>query len=212
MSCLTSNRIIVYRRECLKLIPHSKFSFAKIRLLVAQFEIRQKNIDGARKLLGNAIGRAPKDKVWISFAKFEAITGFEGKATAWRKRMTGLYSEQRKQRPPTLEVLFENAINHLRTSATELKEERAIFVRGVVTMESSFGDIGDVGIVQNKLPRSSKKGERSFRGWTLTGYEEYYDYIFPEEIAPYESQDSWPLYKWKKQKFSHTGGMRGVHM
>ena len=50
-------------RECLKLIPHEKFSFAKIWLLAAQFEIRQLNLKGARQVLGNAIGRAPKDKV-----------------------------------------------------------------------------------------------------------------------------------------------------
>lgn len=50
-------------RECLKLIPHEKFSFAKIWLLAAQFEIRQLNLTGARQILGTAIGKAPKDKV-----------------------------------------------------------------------------------------------------------------------------------------------------
>ncbi|KAI7986295.1 hypothetical protein LOK49_LG14G02161 [Camellia lanceoleosa] len=50
-------------RECLKLIPHEKFSFAKIGLLATQFEIRQLNLNGARLILGNAIGKAPKDKV-----------------------------------------------------------------------------------------------------------------------------------------------------
>ena len=50
-------------RECLKLIPHEKFSFAKIWLMAAQFEIRQLNLKGARLILGNAIGKAPKDKV-----------------------------------------------------------------------------------------------------------------------------------------------------
>lgn len=49
--------------ECLKLIPHEKFSFAKIWLLAAQFEIRQLNLKAARQVLGNAIGKAPKDKV-----------------------------------------------------------------------------------------------------------------------------------------------------
>lgn len=52
-----------FSRECLKLIPHGKFSFAKIWLLAAQFEIRQLNLKGARQILGNAIGKAPKDKV-----------------------------------------------------------------------------------------------------------------------------------------------------
>ncbi|KAK1565089.1 hypothetical protein Q3G72_018449 [Acer saccharum] len=50
--------------ECLKLIPHKKFSFAKIWLLAAQFEIRQLNLNGARQILGNAIGKAPKDKIF----------------------------------------------------------------------------------------------------------------------------------------------------
>ncbi|KAI9173934.1 hypothetical protein LWI28_009080 [Acer negundo] len=49
-------------RVCLKLIPHKKFSFAKIWLLAAQFEIRQLNLNGAGQILGNAIGKAPKDK------------------------------------------------------------------------------------------------------------------------------------------------------
>ncbi|KAI3954978.1 hypothetical protein MKW98_004981 [Papaver atlanticum] len=52
-------------RECLKLIPHKKFSFGKIWLMAAQFEIRQKNLTAARKILDNAIGVAwlvPKDK------------------------------------------------------------------------------------------------------------------------------------------------------
>ena len=47
----------------MNLIPHEKFSFAKIWLLAAQFEIRQLNLNGARQVLGNAIGKAPKDKV-----------------------------------------------------------------------------------------------------------------------------------------------------
>ena len=58
---------INFGRECLNLIPHAKFSFAKIWLLAAQFEIRQLNLNGARQILGNAIGRAPKDKVMCRF-------------------------------------------------------------------------------------------------------------------------------------------------
>lgn len=54
-------------RECLKLIPHERFSFAKIWLMAAQFEIRQLNLKGARLLLGNAVGKAPKDKVLSLF-------------------------------------------------------------------------------------------------------------------------------------------------
>lgn len=50
-------------RLCLETIPQRKFSFSKIWLMAAQFEIRQLNIDRARKILGSAIGKAPKNKV-----------------------------------------------------------------------------------------------------------------------------------------------------
>ena len=36
---------------CVKLIPHKKFTFAKIWLLFAKFEVRQKNLTEARKIL-----------------------------------------------------------------------------------------------------------------------------------------------------------------
>lgn len=36
---------------CMKLIPHKKFTFAKMWLLYAKFEIRQKNLQSARKIL-----------------------------------------------------------------------------------------------------------------------------------------------------------------
>ncbi|KAF9591068.1 hypothetical protein IFM89_001278 [Coptis chinensis] len=217
MSCLTQELYYCVPRECLKLIPHSKFSFAKIRLLVAQFEIRQKNIDGARKLLGNAIGRAPKDKayidfeiskgnmkephnsirgyliaqkhlkVWITLLAFEAIFGLEGNDAG----------------------CFENAVNHLRTSALSSRKKELSLLEEWLTMESSFGDIGDVDS-QNKLREAQKEERDRFEDGPSTGYapslhEEYYLlYIFLEEIAPQNLKILDAAYKWKKQKFSHT--------
>lgn len=56
---------------CLKLIPHKKFTFAKIWLLYAKFEIRQKNLSEARKILGKAIGMCPKDKLFKGYIELE---------------------------------------------------------------------------------------------------------------------------------------------
>jgi crooked neck len=58
-------------KTCLKLIPHKKFTFAKIWLLAAQFEIRQGELTAARKLLGNAIGMCPKDKIFDGYVDLE---------------------------------------------------------------------------------------------------------------------------------------------
>ncbi|XP_076317767.1 pre-mRNA splicing factor crn isoform X1 [Tachypleus tridentatus] len=58
-------------QACLQLIPHKVFTFAKIWLLAAQFEIRQKNLTAARKLLGKSIGMCPKDKLFRGYIDLE---------------------------------------------------------------------------------------------------------------------------------------------
>lgn len=56
---------------CLRLIPHKIFTFAKIWLLYAEFEIRQKDLATARKYLGQAIGMCPKDKLFHGYIDLE---------------------------------------------------------------------------------------------------------------------------------------------
>ncbi|KAK9770718.1 hypothetical protein SCAR479_12607 [Seiridium cardinale] len=56
---------------CLDLIPHKKFTFAKIWLLKAQFEIRQGQLTAARKTLGQALGMCPKDKLFKGYVELE---------------------------------------------------------------------------------------------------------------------------------------------
>ena len=53
--------------------------------------------------------------------------------------------------------MFEKAINYFRTSAPELKEERAMLLEEWLNLEASFGELGDTGIVQPKLPKKLKK-------------------------------------------------------
>uniref|UniRef100_A0A8D0MD11 Crooked neck pre-mRNA splicing factor 1 n=1 Tax=Sus scrofa TaxID=9823 RepID=A0A8D0MD11_PIG len=55
----------------LELIPHKKFTFAKMWLLYAQFEIRQKNLPFARRALGTSIGKCPKNKLFKGYIELE---------------------------------------------------------------------------------------------------------------------------------------------
>jgi len=57
--------------EAHKLIPHKKFTFAKLHLMHAQFEIRQMNLQQARKLLGRSIGMSPKRKLFAGYIELE---------------------------------------------------------------------------------------------------------------------------------------------
>jgi len=58
-------------QECLKLIPHKKFTFAKVWLMKAQFEVRQEQLSLARKTMGQAIGMCPKDKLFKGYVELE---------------------------------------------------------------------------------------------------------------------------------------------
>ncbi|KAE8747014.1 hypothetical protein FOCC_FOCC006269 [Frankliniella occidentalis] len=58
-------------RACIQLIPHRIFTFTKVWLLYAHFEIRFKNLTAARKTLGMALGMCPKDKLFRGYIDLE---------------------------------------------------------------------------------------------------------------------------------------------
>ncbi|KAL2019235.1 hypothetical protein VTK56DRAFT_9962 [Thermocarpiscus australiensis] len=55
----------------LGLVPHKKFTFAKLWVAKAHFEIRQGQLTAARKTLGRAIGMCPKDKLFREYISLE---------------------------------------------------------------------------------------------------------------------------------------------
>jgi len=58
-------------RAALDLLPHKCFTFAKLWLLYAQFEIRQKDVATARRALGSALGKCPKAKLFRGYIDME---------------------------------------------------------------------------------------------------------------------------------------------
>ena len=57
--------------EVLKLIPHKKFTFAKVWVMKAQFDLRQSQLQAARKTMGQAIGMCPKGKIFKNYIEME---------------------------------------------------------------------------------------------------------------------------------------------
>ena len=57
--------------KCLELVPHKKFTFAKVWLMKAEFEIRHGQLMTARKTLGQAIGMCPKEKLFKGYIALE---------------------------------------------------------------------------------------------------------------------------------------------
>ncbi|KAK2027019.1 TPR-like protein [Colletotrichum zoysiae] len=105
-------------RVCLELIPHKKFTFAKIWLLKAQFEIRQGELTAARKTLGQAIGMCPKDKLFRGYIELE-LKLFEF------LRCRALYEKHIEWNPSNCQTWIKFA--ELERGLDDLERTRAIF-------------------------------------------------------------------------------------
>ena len=58
-------------RTALRVVPHKQFTFAKLWLMFAKFEVRRLDLPAARKLLGAAIGMCPKEKLFKGYIQLE---------------------------------------------------------------------------------------------------------------------------------------------
>jgi len=54
-----------------QLVPHKHFTFAKLWLMFARFEVRRLNLPAARKILGTAIGMGPKEALFKGYIQLE---------------------------------------------------------------------------------------------------------------------------------------------
>ncbi|KAG0235458.1 NineTeen Complex (NTC) component [Actinomortierella wolfii] len=105
-------------KACLRLIPHKQFTFAKIWLLYAKFEIRQQDIDTARKTLGMALGMCPKDRLFKGYIELE----MEMRAI---ERMRTLYAKYLEWSPSNCQTWIKFA--ELETELDDIPRARAIY-------------------------------------------------------------------------------------
>lgn len=108
--------------ECLNLIPHKKFTFSKVWLLKAQFEIRQGNLTLARKTLGRAIGMCPKDSL------FKGYVALEQKLYEFQRCRT-LYEKHIEYNPSNCQTWIDWA--QLERGLGDEERARAIFELGI---------------------------------------------------------------------------------
>jgi crooked neck len=141
-------------------------------------EISQKAYDSVRKLYGRLLERTKHVKVWISQAQFEATIGHVANA-----------------RP-----LFTQADNFFKQE--QKKEERVMLLEAWRDFEIKHGDQESATAVAKKLPRKiKKKRQLKAEDGSDLGWEEYFDYIFPDEE---DKQANLKILErarqWKKQK------------
>uniref|UniRef100_A0A3B4YA51 Crooked neck pre-mRNA splicing factor 1 n=1 Tax=Seriola lalandi dorsalis TaxID=1841481 RepID=A0A3B4YA51_SERLL len=230
-------------QACLDLIPHKKFTFAKIWLLYAQFEIRQKNLQGARKVMGTAIGKCPKNKLLKGYIELELqLREFDRCRKLYEKYLEfiaigqprldikvkllwNLYKRllQRTQHvkvwisyakfelsidsPDRLQKcrqIYEEANKGMRSC--EEKEERLMLLESWREFEKEFGSDSTMERVRKLLPEKVKKRRKlTAEDGSDAGWEEYYDYIFPEDAANQPNLKLLAMAKmWKRKQADDT--------
>lgn len=58
-------------KTAIDLVPHKQFTFAKLWIMLARFEVRQMDLMAARKVLGAAIGICPKEALFKGYIQLE---------------------------------------------------------------------------------------------------------------------------------------------
>jgi len=124
------------------------------------FEIEEGESINARKLYERLLDKTSHVKVWISYAQFEAGDIGEGM--------------------PKARTILDKAYNELRDEG--LREERVLLLDAWRVLEQERGNAKSVEIVEKRLPRriKRKRMRKDDQGNDL-GWEEYFDYQFPDD-------------------------------
>ncbi|KAF6284199.1 crooked neck pre-mRNA splicing factor 1 [Rhinolophus ferrumequinum] len=145
------------------------------------FEIEQEETERTRNLYRRLLQRTQHVKVWISFAQFELSSGKEGSLAKCRQ-------------------IYEEANKTMRNC--EEKEERLMLLESWRSFEDEFGTASDKERVDKLMPEKVKKRRKvQADDGSDAGWEEYYDYIFPEDAANQPNLKLLAMAKlWKKQQ------------
>lgn len=130
------------------------------------FEIAQEEPDNVRRLYERLLERTNHVKMWLSYAKFELNNKVEG------DDINVLLARR----------IYEKANENLKNSPE--KETRVLLLENWRDFESAYGDETSMEKINNKMPKRIKKRQKVVdEDGIEQGWEEIFDYIFPEDEA-----------------------------
>ena len=148
-------------KACISVIPHKYFTFGKIWLAAAHFEVRQKDLTAARKLLGRAIGQCGKENVFKGYLELELQMGEIDRCRA-------IYAKYLETMPQNCYAW--KAFAQLENNVGETNRTRAVFELAVnqptldmpellwksyIDFEISEGEAGNVRLLYERLLQRS---------------------------------------------------------
>uniref|UniRef100_A0A0E0DEK7 Uncharacterized protein n=1 Tax=Oryza meridionalis TaxID=40149 RepID=A0A0E0DEK7_9ORYZ len=139
-------------------------------------------------------------KVWISYADFEASAGSSNGC-----------EKSRNEQVQRSRAVFQRTFDYFRNSASELQEEVSILLKEWLDKEISFGDVGDVNLVQSKtLSKVTRKRPIPPKEHSSARFDKLTDGLVADEVgvAPGLVADEVGMtpsiikaaYEWKRRK------------
>lgn len=191
------------------------------------FEIGQGSREAGSRLYERLLERTQHVKVWLSYARFEAtplavLAAENDNSGGGNKEETEEAKTQQQQqqdeedgstaadRQTKTRQLYQRAYKSLRDSQPDNKEEAVMLLEAWRDFEKSSTSTTTtkehlIAAVETKMPKRVKR-KRPIQledGSKPGGFEEYYDYVFPEEQAAAPNLKILEAaYKWKRQKTS----------
>ena len=183
------------------------------------FEIMQNEWKHARNLYERLLDRSKHVKVWTSYASFEADHVEDNDAAREIYRRGNEYFQQAIKTAKS-EAESESIQNQATPSSIgqqsasgksnddwilDLKEQRVMLLESWRKFELSLGagNAENVKQVTDQMPKRVKRKRQVYSsdGVTPAGWEEYYDYVFPEENKAAGSMKILQMAQmWKKNK------------
>ena len=156
------------------------------------FELDEGDAGRARQLYERLLEKTGHVKVWISYAQFECTPLGRGIKEGAREVLQTAY-QQLQQQPGGG------------------KEERVLLLDAWRVLEKAHGDADSVAAVEARLPRRIKRKRMRYDGdGNELGWEEYFDYQFPDDDDTSGAANNFKILemaaKWKEQQQRKKSG------
>lgn len=131
------------------------------------FEFESGDFDRMRELYEQLLERTGFHlKIWVSFANMEILCAAEDEPEKGLERAR---------------IILQRAYDHFKSHGAGT--ERLVLLEAWKEIESEHGSESDVSAILSKFPRRVKKRRRVEDGDAEVVWEEFYDYIFPDDEA-----------------------------
>ena len=160
------------------------------------FEIAEGEYVRTRALYERLLSKTQHVKVWLSYALFEMNVPLPseeaegGLAAHQGVSADDVRTVAQSERVAAARRVFRRAEEGFKKSAAgaaegeaaTTNEERVALLEAWLDAERAWGELGDAASIEGKMPRRVKRKRQLYtEAGDKAGFEEYYDYVFPDE-------------------------------